>query len=76
MPTFYVDVSLTIEADAGARIVAIMPAGVAYRSDTTRAEFREWLAGIGATISPNPPHAFRGAFRSTDVDTVTLFVTK
>lgn len=58
------------------RLVAIMSAGVEYRSDRKATEFREWLDDIGGTIASLPEGVFQGAdaFRQTGVRAVMVTI--
>ena len=52
----------------GGRVVAIMSAGVLFRSDKLTLEFREKVAEWGGTIDPLPPDSFKAS--GTSVNTV------
>lgn len=58
------------------RLVAIMSAGVEFRSDRKTEEFRSWLDSLGGTIEHLPDGAFQGAeaFRQTGVRAVLVTI--
>lgn len=58
----------------GGRLVAIVSASVAYSPKAQR--FRDWLNTVDHTIEDNDPDAFKGAFRSTGVQTKLLVIDK
>lgn len=61
----------------GGRLVAIMAANKGQGAQRKKVvEFREWLDSIGAYIEENPEGAFKSAFRSTGVRTITVAIDK
>lgn len=62
----------------GGRLVAIMGAGVFFRSDSKSAEFRDWLAGVGGYDEPLPEGSFmdRTEVRTTGVSSRIVVIDK
>lgn len=56
----------------GGRLVAIMAAGVVFRTDRKASEFREWLGERGAIVEPNDPDAFKPSGTSVRTVMVTI----
>ncbi len=55
----------------GGMVVAVMSAGVAFRTDKATAEFREMVTASGGEITPLP----EGAFKASGTDVRTVLVT-
>lgn len=60
----------------GGRLVAIMAANKGQGVRKKVVEFREWLDTIGAYVEENPEGAFKSAFRSTGMRTITVAIDK
>ena len=64
------------QASSGTRIAAILPSSVVSREDGKHQAFRTLVERDGGEITHNPEGSFKSAFRSTDVSTVMLVITK
>lgn len=62
--------------EPGTRIVAILPSGAVTNEGSKYREFRALIESVGAEITYNPENSFKGAFRSTGVNTVMLYAVK
>lgn len=60
----------------GGRLVALMSAGVAFRTDTKTCMFRDWLSDVGGKVTILDEGQFSEAFRRTGVRVVMVTIDK